>query len=59
MAPDVTNWILFGAIVLTVVWIGFLIMAVRWALNNATVLIGVVVAIGLVAIAVNEYRRTH
>ena len=59
MAPDVTNWILFGAIALTVVWIGFLIMAVRWALNNATVLIGVVVAIGLGSIAVNEYRRTH
>ena len=58
MVPNVTNWILLGAIVLVAVWVGFLIMAVQWVLNNALVPLALFVA-AVVLIAVADEARRH
>jgi len=59
MAPDVTNWVLFGAIVLVAVWVGGLILAFQWILNNALVPFALFVAAVVLLVAVTEYRRVH
>lgn len=57
MAPEVVNWTLTFAILLVAVWVGFLILAVQWVLNNAAVLLGFVAAVALLAFAVHEVRH--
>lgn len=58
MAPDAVNWALFFALFLVVVWVGFLIMALNWILNNAAVLFGALAAVVLLVFVVHEAKRT-
>lgn len=58
MAPNVTQWILFGGIVLVAVWVGGLFLAVQWILNNAAVQFGLFVsAVAVLVVAHETYRH--